>query len=360
MTFSIAFAAGVTPTKWTRAWAERRPDQPLEVFRTTPDEQSAVLRDGRAQVSIVRLPIDEHDLSLIALYREIPVVVAAKDHFIADADSLLVADLADEHLLQDPDAVPEWRDVATEVREGIRRPLAAVRDMDETMELVAAGVGIVIVPHSIARLHSRKDLVSRPVEDVAESQVSLAWLAAETTEDIEEFIGIVRGRTKASSRVDSVACRRREGQEGEEDRQGQGRREGVARRRREGKARRGQEDPVRARPHPQHREPQARQAHRPLSRAARAGSGSGSGSGCRARPSHPPRLVLRAPTAPLRARHAWREAAQLARGPTRLARSGATGARSRQRSGCRAQAGATGCRRTVLSLSGALRRGSPR
>ncbi|WP_166792677.1 LysR family substrate-binding domain-containing protein [Cryobacterium algoricola] len=204
MTFSIAFAAGVTPTKWTRAWAERRPDQPLEVFRTMPDEQSAVLHDGRAQVSIVRLPVDEHDLSLIALYREIPVVVAAKDHFIADADSLLVADLADEHLLQDPDAVPEWRDVATEVRDGIRRPLAAVRDMDETMELVAAGVGIVIVPHSIARLHSRKDLVSRPVEDVAESQVSLAWLAAETTEDIEEFIGIVRGRTKASSRVDSV------------------------------------------------------------------------------------------------------------------------------------------------------------
>ena len=117
MTFSIAFAAGVTPTKWTRAWAERRPDQPLEVFRTSPDEQSAVLHDGRAQVSIVRLPVDEHDLSLIALYREIPVVVAAKDHFIADADSLLVADLADEHLLQDPDAVPEWRDVATEVRE---------------------------------------------------------------------------------------------------------------------------------------------------------------------------------------------------------------------------------------------------
>ncbi|MBC7442230.1 MAG: LysR family transcriptional regulator [Ramlibacter sp.] len=204
MTFSIAFTAGVTPTKWTRIWADRRPDQPLEVFRTEPSEQDAVLRDGRAQVSLVRLPVDETDLSLIALYREIPVVVAAKDHFIADADSVVVADLADEHLLQDPDAVPEWRDVATEVRDGTRRPLPTMRDLDDTMEQVAAGVGIVILPHSLARLHSRKDVVSRPVEDVSESQVSLAWLTRETTEDVEEFIGIVRGRTRDSSRVDTV------------------------------------------------------------------------------------------------------------------------------------------------------------
>jgi DNA-binding transcriptional LysR family regulator len=204
VTFSIAFVAGVTPTKWTRAWADRRPDQPLEVFRTDPSEQDAVLRDGRAQVSLVRLPIDETDLSLIALYREIPVVVAAKDSFIADADSVVVADLADEHLLQDPDDVPEWRAVATEIRTGTRRPLPEVRDLDEAMELVAAGVGIVILPHSLARLHGRKDVISRPVEDVAESQISLAWLTRETTEDVEEFIGIVRGRTKASSRVDSV------------------------------------------------------------------------------------------------------------------------------------------------------------
>lgn len=208
MTFSIAFVAGVTPTKWTRIWAERRPDQPLEVFRTEPGEQDQVLRDGRAQVSLVRLPIDETDLSLIALYREIPVVVAAKDHFIAEQDSVLVADLADDHLLQDPDAVPEWRAVATEIRDGTRRALPKMRDLDEAMEQVAAGVGILIVPHSIARLHSRKDVVSRPVEDVAESQVSLAWLASETTEDVEEFIGIVRGRTKDSSRIDSLPAER--------------------------------------------------------------------------------------------------------------------------------------------------------
>lgn len=205
MTLHIGFAAGVTPTKWTRIWADRRPDVPLEVFRTEPGEQDAVLRDGRATVSLVRLPIDEHDLSVIGLYNEIPVVVAAKDHALGSAETVTVAELADEHLLQDPDTVPEWRDIADEVRDGTRRALPTMNDLDDVMEQVAAGVGIAILPHSLARLHSRKDVISVPVQGVAETRIALAWLTAATNEDIEEFVGIVRGRTKGSSRADSPA-----------------------------------------------------------------------------------------------------------------------------------------------------------
>jgi len=203
VSFSIAFVAGVTPTKWTRIWGDRRPDVPLTVFRTEAAEQIAVLHDGRAELSLVRLPIDDINLSVINLYREIPVVVASKDHPIEQAETVLLADLAGEHLLQNPDDVPEWRDLADEVRDGTRRPLPPMRDLDEAMEQVAAGVGIIIVPHSIARLYGRKDVVSRPVTDVADTQIALAWITRETTDDIEEFIGIVRGRSKASSRTDT-------------------------------------------------------------------------------------------------------------------------------------------------------------
>ncbi|TFC77214.1 LysR family transcriptional regulator [Cryobacterium sp. TMS1-20-1] len=206
VSFSIAFVAGVTPTKWTRIWGDRRPDVPLTVFRTETDEQISVLHDGRAEVSLVRLPIDETNLSVINLYNEIPVVVASKDHALEQAETVLLADLAGEHLLQNPDDVPEWRDLADEVRDGTRRPLPPMRDLDETMEQVAAGVGIIIVPHSIARLYGRKDVVSRPVTGVADTQIALAWITRETTEDIEEFIGIVRGRSKASSRTDAGAA----------------------------------------------------------------------------------------------------------------------------------------------------------
>lgn len=199
--FTVAFVPGVTLAKWSKVWTERRPDLPLGFAPTPESDQVRVLHDGEAEVSFVRLPVDDADLSVIPLYREVPVVVLPKEHALADAESVTVADLAAEHLLQDPDLVPEWRAVAHEIRDGTRRPLPGIRTGDDAAELVAAGVGIVIWPQSVARLHSRKDVVARPVTDVAESQIALAWLQKNTTADVEEFIGVVRGRTARSSRA---------------------------------------------------------------------------------------------------------------------------------------------------------------
>jgi DNA-binding transcriptional LysR family regulator len=176
--FAVGFVPGVTVTKWTRAWSERQPAVPLDLVRTTETDQVAVLADGSADVCFVRLPIDPTGLNVIPLYREVAVVVVSKDHVIAAVDSVTLADLDGEQLLPDPAA----------------------------FDLVAAGVGILVLPHSIARLESRKDLVSRPVTDAPQTQVALAWLAdpgGDLAANIEEFVGIVRGRTARSSRTPS-------------------------------------------------------------------------------------------------------------------------------------------------------------
>jgi hypothetical protein len=70
----------------------------------------------------------------------------------------------------------------------------------DAVELVAAGVGVLITPQSLARLHHRRDLTYRPASDVPESSVVLAWPEEETTEEVEAFIGIIRGRTANSTR----------------------------------------------------------------------------------------------------------------------------------------------------------------
>lgn len=210
MPFSLGYVAGVTPTKWVRIWNERRPDVPLELVRVDRAEQTSVLHDGRVDMCLVRLPIDRQGLSVIMLYREVPVVVVAKDHDIAGLEAeepVPVAELAGEHLLQDPDEVPEWRDIAAEVQDGSRRPVPAMRNLDEAMEQVAAGVGILVLPHSLARLHGRKDVASRPVTGVADTEIALAWPTANTTAEVETFIGIVRGRTEASSRGETSVVR---------------------------------------------------------------------------------------------------------------------------------------------------------
>lgn len=202
--FRIAFVPGVTPGKWSRIWEQRVRGIPLELIAIAERDQLAVLHEGRADTCFVRLPVDPEGISLIPLYREVPVVVVPIDHAVSAFDEVSVDDLSDEHLLQDPDSVPEWRDVAVEVRDGTRVDVPPMTAKD-AVELVAAGVGIVILPKSVARLHDRKDVTHRPVTGVAESQIGLAWLTDATDSRIENFIGIVRGRTERSSRAEGTS-----------------------------------------------------------------------------------------------------------------------------------------------------------
>ena len=197
--FRVLFAPGVTPDKWLRIWADRMRGSALEAAQVEEADQTAALRAGQAAMCFVRLPVDRDGLHLIPLYTEVPVVVVPKDHPVAAFDEVDVEDLAEEHLLQDPGAVPEWRALAREVREGTRR---AVADMtvQQAIEVVASGAGIVIVPLAVARLHDRKDVVHRPVRGVAETQIGLAWRVDDDDPRIETFVGIVRGRTAASTR----------------------------------------------------------------------------------------------------------------------------------------------------------------
>ena len=107
-----------------------------------------------------------------------------------------VADLADAIVLRPQDDTLAWPGD----RPG--RPAAfAPATTAEAIELVAAGVGLLVVPQSLARLHHRRDLTYRPLTDAPGSGVGLAWPDTENTELMEEFIGIVRGRTVNSSRT---------------------------------------------------------------------------------------------------------------------------------------------------------------
>ncbi|MFD6061402.1 LysR family substrate-binding domain-containing protein [Rhodococcus wratislaviensis] len=192
--FRLAYVPGVTPTKWVRIWNERLPDVPLTLVPVTAADAPDQLRGGGADAGLVRLPIDRTGLSAIPLYTEIPVVVAPKDHVVAAVDEVSIADLADEIVLHPHDDILVWDSVPGLPAQD--RPATTA----DAIELVAAGIGLLIVPQSLARLHHRKDLVYRTVSDGPESRIALSWPEDETTELVEEFIGIVRGRTVNSSR----------------------------------------------------------------------------------------------------------------------------------------------------------------
>jgi DNA-binding transcriptional LysR family regulator len=70
----------------------------------------------------------------------------------------------------------------------------------DAIETVAAGTGVVIVPMSVARLHHRKDVVTRPVVDLEPTTIALVWLRDRDDDVTQAFVGVVRGRRVNSSR----------------------------------------------------------------------------------------------------------------------------------------------------------------
>ncbi|MFF3967433.1 LysR substrate-binding domain-containing protein [Streptomyces griseorubiginosus] len=192
--FRLAYVPGVTPAKWVRIWQERLPDIPLELLQVTASEASDVLRDGRADAGLVRLPVDRTVFSAIPLYTETTVVVVPKDHVVTAAEEVTLDDLTDEVVVHPLDDVIGWEQPPGEP--AFERPATTA----DAIELVAANIGVLVVPQSLARLHHRRDLTYRPVTDAPESAVALAWPEDATTDLVEDFIGIVRGRTVNSSR----------------------------------------------------------------------------------------------------------------------------------------------------------------
>jgi DNA-binding transcriptional LysR family regulator len=192
--FRLGYVPGVTPTKWVRIWTERLPRVRLELIQVAAADAPALVRGGEADAVLLRLPIDRDGLHAIPLYVEQTVVVVPKDHLVTAADEVTTADLADELMLHPMDDVLGW-DPPPGRLVG-ERPAGTA----DAVALVAMGTGLLVVPQSLARLHHRKDLTYRPLTDAPESQVALVWPEVEPSDLMEQFIGIVRGRTANSTR----------------------------------------------------------------------------------------------------------------------------------------------------------------
>lgn len=193
--FRLGVIPGATPGKWIDLWQQRMPRNPLELVPLDVADQRDALSAASVDAALVRLPIDTSGLHVIPLYDEVPVVVCAADSHLTAADELTLDDLGGEIVI-----VPRDDVLHVSVPGAVAPSFAPPEDTEQAIETVAAGVGVVIVPMSLARLHQRRDVAHRPLRDGPGSSVGLAWPAQATTPLVETFVGIVRGRTAHSSR----------------------------------------------------------------------------------------------------------------------------------------------------------------
>lgn len=173
---TIAFVPGVSPAKWARVWRERFPSVELRLRPIGADDVDDTLA-GEADMVFARMPVSEQH-NAIPLWTETAVVAMPKDSPLAELAEVDLAE-AEVHVI-DAGPVPA--------------------DIDGSLDLVEANVGVVVLPQSLFRAASRKDLVGRPLMDAEGTRIALVWRDEDATETTEEFIGVVRGRTANSSR----------------------------------------------------------------------------------------------------------------------------------------------------------------
>ena len=187
----IGFVTGATPDKWARHWRDRR-REPLELVPVTEADQLDGVLDDSLDMAIVRLPVDRDGLHCVRLYDEVQVAVASREHVLAAADDEVTTDdLVDEQLVRPHSS--GWRPTADQLE---WPPMTE----QEAIETVAAGTGVVILPMSVARLHQRKDVVSRVVADLDPTTIALVWKVERDDDVTQAFVGVTKGRTANTSR----------------------------------------------------------------------------------------------------------------------------------------------------------------
>lgn len=203
----------IDPALESAAEGENAAEAPAEATDHAPVPVVEVPENPFAHMSIVRpdrepASADGEKYHSIRLYEELPVVILPVDHVLTVLDEVPVEELAEEFLLQPASNIPAYEEVSRAWRESAGRIVPEGLTDKETIELVAAGVGLYIVPMSIARFYHRKDLTYRPVAGLDTYPVHLVWPRAPKGEPrseelealLQDFIGIVRGRTATSER----------------------------------------------------------------------------------------------------------------------------------------------------------------
>jgi len=133
-------------------------------------EQPQALRDGRADVGLVLCPFDGHGLDSEPLLTEPVLAALAAADPLAARTELCLADLAGRRL---PGGSPASHGRPARPRRAGQA--APASNLAEIFSLVETGSVVFFAPASVARRYPRPGIAYRPVNDLPDSTLALAW-----------------------------------------------------------------------------------------------------------------------------------------------------------------------------------------
>ncbi|MFD7418077.1 LysR family transcriptional regulator [Kitasatospora purpeofusca] len=183
-----------------RAAGARLP--PPEVVVGGSGEPIAMLRDGRADVALLRSPFDGRGLDAETLVVEPRLAVLPAAHRLAGRRRLRLTDLEGE-------PVPRWKGAAPSSTayytghdgagavDGRPAPVPAgtpegplVASVEQLLEVVALGQAVAFLARSTTERYRRPDIAYRPVTGLSPSAVVVAWPETSRSAAVAAFVRV--------------------------------------------------------------------------------------------------------------------------------------------------------------------------
>ncbi|MFH5822789.1 LysR family transcriptional regulator [Georgenia sp. AZ-5] len=185
------------------------PDVELQMHSEmlTPAQEHALV-ERRLDVGVLRPPVRVPGVSTRSLSVEPLVLAVPAAHRLATAPAVRVTDLAGEVLLTYPGGARSV--VGAEVDAALRRSGTAVarsHEVEQTssmIALVAAGLGVALVPDSVRAL-TLDGVRYRPVDGVGTVELALAWRADDISPVTARFVDMLAEHLGGTAPAEEVA-----------------------------------------------------------------------------------------------------------------------------------------------------------
>jgi DNA-binding transcriptional LysR family regulator len=172
----------------------RYPQVDIKPYHMTAAEQFEALEERRLHVGFVRPPLTSDDLELEVLRREPVILALPEGHPLATRASIPRSALATEAFIVAPSGRPSTgeRQMRLFEDESFRpRVVQEAPDILTILGLVAAGIGVAVVPATARKLRSRA-IVYRPIVGAPMSITALAWRRDEKCPALQGFLEVSR------------------------------------------------------------------------------------------------------------------------------------------------------------------------
>jgi len=174
----------------------KNPSINLELHELTTDEQLRRLKSGRIDVGFVRLPVDENTYDSKIIFQESLAIALPSNHSLANQDKVSLQSLMEESFILFPrflapglyDAIVSF---CQQVGFSPRVTQEAIQ-MQTIVSLVAADMGVAIVPESLQNLRRTGVVYKYFVEETPQVSIAMIWRKNDFSVILNKFVRVAQ------------------------------------------------------------------------------------------------------------------------------------------------------------------------